>query len=248
MSIRTSWTRRRIGVTNKARKIGTTARKSVPELGRVGRRDSCLRGSRPGVRELAGRVVRGVRFCTLKVVARGRRFRRGAGAAPATGRPAGPSPGTEERGRPRRFSAAVRRLRQPGTLYAADGAVPPRIPGCPTPPGTTRCSCISTTCRQATRPHAETRAKREFETLHRLQLHALGAARPRFLASRRPATRGEMHFFTVTRPAGSFRRESSVGREVGHPGAAGLRQGCAGARWASSTGRPWTTRRSCTAT
>ena len=47
--------------------------------------------------------------------------------------------------------------------------------------------------------HAETRAKREFETLHRLQLHAWA---PRVLDSWQaaPGYAGEMHFFTVTDP------------------------------------------------
>ena len=46
-------------VTNKARKIGTTSRKSVPDIGRVDGVILLTRES-PGVRELAGRVVRGV--------------------------------------------------------------------------------------------------------------------------------------------------------------------------------------------
>ena len=71
-------------------------------------------------------------------VARGHRFRRAADAAPATGRPARPTPGAKECRCRRRFPAAVRRLRQPGAPHAADGAVPSRIPGASTPPGTTR--------------------------------------------------------------------------------------------------------------
>ena len=65
MSTRTSSTRRRTGLRNKACKIGTTSRKSVPDLGRVDGVFLLTRES-PDVRELAGRVVRGVRFCTLK--------------------------------------------------------------------------------------------------------------------------------------------------------------------------------------
>ena len=52
-------------VTNKARKIGTRSRKAVPDLGRVEGVILLTRES-PDVKELAGRIIRGVRFCTLK--------------------------------------------------------------------------------------------------------------------------------------------------------------------------------------
>ena len=184
-------------VTNKARKIGTTSRKSVPDLGRVDGVILLTRES-PGVRELAGRVVRGVRFCTLKEWREAVDF----DAAPVL--------------RPQQV-ARLARLLEPRSAVALDGSLR-RLAGYVnlerrTPP-TQRFHRVYQGV-HATRhdkailhlydlsasdeAHAETRAKREFDTLHRLQLHAWA---PRVLDSWQPAPgyAGEMHFFTVTDP------------------------------------------------
>ena len=184
-------------VTNKARKIGTTARKSVPDLGRVDGVILLTRES-PGVRELAGRVVRGVRFCTLKEWREAVDFDK----APVL--------------RPQQV-ARLGGLLEPKSAVALDGSLR-RFAGYVnlerrTPP-TERFHRVYRGV-HATRhdkvllhlydlsasdeAHAETRAKREFETLHRLQLHAWA---PRVLDSWQPAPgyAGEMHFFSVTDP------------------------------------------------
>ena len=184
-------------VTNKARKIGTTSRKSVPDLGRVDGAILLTRES-PGVRELAGRIVRGVRFCTLKEWHEAVEF----DAVPVL--------------RPQQV-ARLGRLLEPRSAVALDGSLR-RFAGYVnlerrTPP-TDRFHRVYRGV-HATRhdkvllhlydlsasdeAHTETRAKREFETLHRLQLHAWA---PRVLDSWQPAPgyAGEMHFFSVTDP------------------------------------------------
>ena len=184
-------------VTNKARKIGTTSRKSVPDLGRVDGVILLTRES-PGVRELAGRVVRGVRFCTLKEWREAIDF----DAAPVL--------------RPQHV-ARLGRLLEPKSAVALDGSLR-RFAGYVnlerrTPPTerfhrayqgvhATRLDKVILhlyDLSASDEAHAETRAKREFATLHRLQLHAWA---PRVLDSWQPAPgyAGEMHFFTVTDP------------------------------------------------
>ena len=184
-------------VTNKARKIGTTSRKSVPDLGRVDGVILLTRES-PGVRELAGRVVRGVRFCTLK------EWREAIDFDAATVL------------RPLQV-ARLGRLLEPKSVVALDGSLR-RFAGYVnlerrTPPTerfhrayqgvhATRHDKVILhlyDLSASDEAHAETRAKREFETLHRLQLHAWA---PRVLDSWQPAPgyAGEMHFFTVTDP------------------------------------------------
>ena len=184
-------------VTNKARKIGTTSRKSVPDLGRVDGVILLTRES-PDVKGLAGRIVRGVRFCTLKEWREAIDF----DAAPAL--------------RPHQV-ARLGRLLEPKSAVALDGSLR-RFAGYVnlerrTPP--TERFHRAYQGIHATRhdkvilhlydlsasddAHAETRAKREFETLHRLQLHAWA---PRVLDSWQPAPgyAGEMHFFSITDP------------------------------------------------
>ena len=184
-------------VTNKARKIGTTSRKSVPDLGRVDGVILLTRES-PGVRELAGRDVRGVRFCTLKEWSEAVDFNK----APVL--------------RPQQV-ARLGRLLEPKSAVALDGSLR-RFAGYVnlerrTPPTdrfhrayqgvhATRHDKVVLhlyDLSASDEAHAETRAKREFETLHRLQLHAWA---PRVLDSWQPAPgyAGEMHFFTVTDP------------------------------------------------
>ena len=184
-------------VTNKARKIGTASRKSVPDLGRVDGVFLLTRES-SDVRELAGRVVRGVRFHTL------RDWREAIDFDSETGL------------RPQQV-ARLGRFLEPKTAIALDGSLR-RFAGYVnlerrTPP-TERFHRVYEGV-HATRhdkvilhlydlsasdaAHAETRAKREFETLHRLQLFPWA---PRVLDSWQPAPgyAGEMHFFTVTDP------------------------------------------------
>ena len=212
-------------VTNKARKIGTTSRKSVRDLGRVDGVILLTRES-PGVKELAGRIVRGVRFCTLKEWREAVDFE----AAPVL--------------RPQQV-AQLGRLLDPKSAVALDGSLR-RFGGYVnlerrTPP-TERFHRVYQGV-HATRHdkvilhlydlsasdegHAETRAKREFETLHRLQLHAWAAALTRFLAAG-AWLRGRDALFHRHRPAGSFRREARIGPVLGHLGAAGLRKSGAG--------------------
>ena len=184
-------------VTNKARKIGTTSRKSVPDLGRVDGVILLTRES-PGVRELAGRVVRGVRFCTLKDWREAVDF----DATPTL--------------RPQQV-ARLGRLLEPRSAVALDGSLR-RFSGyvnlerrtAPTERFHRVYQGVHATRHDkvilhlydlsaSDEAHAETRANREFETLHRLQLHAWA---PRVLDSWQPAPgyAGEMHFFTLTDP------------------------------------------------
>ena len=178
-------------VTNKARKIGTTSRKSVPDLGRVDGVILLTRESQ-AVKELAGRVVRGVQFCTLKD------WREAVGfdATPTL--------------RPQQV-VRLGRLLEPKSAVALDGSLR-RFAGYinlerRTPPAQRFHRVYHGV--HATRhdkailhlydlsasdeAHAETRAKREFDTLHRLQLHAWA---PRVVDSWQPAPgyAGEMYF------------------------------------------------------
>ena len=60
--------------------------------------------------------------------------------------------------------------------------------------------CISTICQLATSETAKTKARREYDALHRLQLHPWA---PRILDSYQdaPGYAGEMFFFTLVDPA-----------------------------------------------
>ena len=184
-------------VTNKAKKIGTSCRKAVPDLGRVDGVVLLTRES-PDTKELAGRIVRGVRFCTLKEWREALDF-----DAPPTLRPQ----------QVRRLG----RLLEPKIAVAVDGSLR-RFAGYVnlerrTPPKerfhrvyrgvhATRADKVIVhlyDLSASDEAHAETRAKREFETLRRLQRHAWA---PRVLDSWQPAPgyAGEMHFFTITDP------------------------------------------------
>ncbi len=184
-------------VTNKARKIGTTLRKSVPNLGRVDGVVLLTRES-PDIKELAGRVIRGVRFCTLK------EWRE---AIDFDGTPAL---------RPQEVALLGRRL-EPRSAVALDGSLR-RFAGYVnlerrTPPverfhrvyrgvHATRQDKVVLhlyDLSASDAADAETRASRECEALRRLQLHTWA---PRVLDSWQPAPgyAGEMHFFTVTDP------------------------------------------------
>ena len=184
-------------VTNKARKIGTTSRKSVPDLGRVDGVILLTRES-PDMKELAGRVVRGVRFCTLK-----------------EWREAIDFDGTPVL-RPQQVAFLGRRL-EPRSAVALDGSLR-RFAGyvnlerrtAPAERFHRVYRGVHATRQDKVVLHlydlsassaadAETRASRECEALRRLQLHTWA---PRVLDSWQPAPgyAGEMHFFTVTDP------------------------------------------------
>ena len=184
-------------VTNKAKKIGTSCRNAVPDLGHVDGVVLLTRKS-PDTKELAGRIVRGVRFCTLKEWRKALNF-----DAPPTLRPQ----------QVRRLG----RLLEPKSAVAVDGSLR-RFAGYVnlerrTPPKerfhrvyrgvhATRADKVIVhlyDLSASDEAHAETRAKREFETLRRLQRHAWA---PRVLDSWQPAPgyAGEMHFFTITDP------------------------------------------------
>ena len=184
-------------VTNKARKVGTTSRKSVPDLGRVDGVILLTRES-PDMKELAGRVVRGVRFCTL------REWRE---AIDFDGTPA----------LRRQQVALLGRRLEPKSAVALDGSLR-RFAGYVnlerrTPPverfhrvyrgvHATRQDKVVLhlyDLSASDAADAETRASRECEALRRLQLHTWA---PRVLDSWQPAPgyAGEMHFFTVTDP------------------------------------------------
>ena len=183
-------------VTHKARRIGTTLRRSVPELGRV---DGAILLTRESSRmkSLSGRTVRGVGIHTLKD------WRDAIGfdaAEPAALRP------------PR--VVMLSRLLAPKSAVALDGSLR-RFAGYvnlePRAPKTERFHRVYAGVHSARQDHvilhlydlsasdaanAEKRARREFEALRRLQLHDWA---PRILDSFQdaPGYAGEMHFFTV---------------------------------------------------
>ena len=183
-------------VTDKARRIGTTLRRSVPELGRV---DGAILLTRESsrVKSLSGRTVRGVGIHTLKEWQAAIGFD---AAAPAELRP------------PR--VATLSRLLAPKSAVALDGSLR-RFAGYVNlelrTPKTERFHRIYAGVHSARQDrvrlhlydlsgrddaHAEKRARREFEALLRLQLHDWA---PRILDSFQdaPGYAGEMYFFTV---------------------------------------------------
>ena len=187
-------------VTHKARRIGTTLRRSVPELGRV---DGAILLTRESsrVKSLSGRKVRGVGIHTLKD------WRDAIGfddTAPAALRP------------PR--VATLSRLLEPKSAVALDGSLR-RFAGYVNlelrTPKTERFHRVYAGVHSARQDHvvlhlydlsasdaenAVKRAQREFEALRRLQLHDWA---PRILDSFQdaPGYAGEMHFFTLVDPA-----------------------------------------------
>ena len=187
-------------VTHKARRIGTTLRRSVPELGRV---DGAIVLTRESsrVKFLSERTVRGVGIHTLKD------WRDAIGfdaAEPATLRPP--------------QVAMLSRLLEPKSAVALDGSLR-RFAGYVNlelrTPKTERFHRVYAGVHSARQDrvilhlydlsarddaNAEKVARREFEALLRLQLHDWA---PRILDSFQdaPGYSGEMHFFTVIDPA-----------------------------------------------
>lgn len=186
-------------VTSKARKIGTTLRRSVPELGRVD--GAILLTREPAkVKSLAGRRVRGVGIHTLQ------EWKEAIGfdvVDPSALRPP--------------QVARLSRLLEPKSVVALDGSLR-RFAGyvnlelrSPKEQRFHRVYAGVHSARQdkvilhlydlSARDDAnENKARREFEALRRLQLHDWA---PRILDSFQdaPGYDGEMHFFTVVDPA-----------------------------------------------
>ena len=187
-------------VTNKARRIGTTLRRSVPDLGRV---DGAILLTRESsrVKSLSGRSVRGVGMHTLK------EWQAAIGfdvADPPALRPP--------------QVASLSRLLEPKSVVALDGSLR-RFAGYvnlePRTPRAERFHRVYAGVHSARQDrvllhlydlsasddaNAEKKARREFEALQRLQLHGWA---PRILDSFQdaPGYAGEMHFFTVVDPA-----------------------------------------------
>ena len=187
-------------VTNKARKIGTTLRKSVPELGRVD--GAILLTRQPStVSSMAGKPIRGVTVHTLK----------------AWKQAVGVRPGAAPKLRPQQVWTLARRL-APKSGVAVDGSLR-RLADyvnleLQTPEGERfhriykgihpvrqdRVVLHLYDFSASHRTNAETHARREHDVLHRLQLYDWA---PRILDSFQPAPgyAGEMSFFTVVDPA-----------------------------------------------
>ena len=201
-------------VTHKARRIGTTLRRSVPKLDRV---DGAILLTRESSRmkSLSGRKVRGVGIHTLKD------WRDAVGfdaAEPAALRP------------PR--VAMLSRLLEPKSAVALDGSLR-RFAGYENlelrTPKTERFHRVYAGVHSDSQDHvilhlydlsasdaanAEKRAQREFEALRRLQLHDW-APRTRDSFQDAPGYAGEMHFFTLVDPAAPSieKRKSDVSWE-----------------------------------
>ena len=185
-------------VTNKARKVGTTLRRMIPELGRV---DGVFLVTQDAakVKPLEGREVRGVRFHTLRTW-------QGALGLDASGYL---TPSQVKRlGKalyPKASVAidgALRRLADYGNLELqtpADERFHRMYKGTHS---TRRDSVLLHLydLSAADQPNPEERARREFDALHRLQLYPWA---PRIVDSFQEALgyAGEMGFFTVADPA-----------------------------------------------
>ena len=185
-------------VSDKARRVGTTLRRQIANLGRV---DGVFLVTEDAskVRSLEGTEVRGVRFHTLKAWSR---------ALGLEGRPAVSPPQIR----------VLAKVLYPKTGVIVDGALR-RLASyanleLQTPSGerfhriykgthSTRRNqvLIHLYDLSATdRPNPEARARREFDALHRLQLH-LWAPRIDDSFQEAPGYTGEMWFFTVADPA-----------------------------------------------
>ena len=185
-------------VTSKARKIGTTLRRKVPNLGRV---DGAflLTEAAAKVGRLEGRIERGVPFHTLRT------WQGAVGLG---------SPNALSLQQIRRLSSVL----EPRSEVAASGALK-RLAGyvrlkLQTPPDARfhRIYKGAHASRQdrvilhlydlsvTDEPNVQSRARREFDALHRLQLHAWA---PRIVDSfqEAPGYPGEIMFFTVADPA-----------------------------------------------
>lgn len=184
-------------VTSKARKIGTTLRRIVPDLPHVDG-SFLLTQESPKVKRLAGTAVRNVQFHTLK------NWKATIGFD---------SPSALSSEQVIRLSRAL----EPKSIVAMDGSLR-RLAGyvnleLETPrdepfhriyrgksPRQDRAILHLYDLSASTETNAETKARREYEALHRLQLRPWA---PRILESFQaaPGYAGEMFFFTVVDPA-----------------------------------------------
>jgi serine/threonine protein kinase len=185
-------------VTNKARKIGTTLRKIVPELPRVD--GAILLTQEPSkVKRLVGRDVRGVGFYSLNewksTIGFDSRTVLTSQQVKMLGRALEPKTAVALDGSLRRFAGYVNlELQTPKDerfhrLYkGSHSARQDRV--------VLHLYDLSASDERNT----ETKARREYDALHRLQLHAWA---PRILDSYQdaPGYSGEMFFFTVVDPA-----------------------------------------------
>ena len=185
-------------VTNKARKVGTTLRRMIPELGRV---DGVFLVTQDAakVKPLEGREVRGVRFHTLRTW-------QGALGLDASGYLTLSQVKRLGKALYPKASVAIdgvlRRLADYGNLELqtpADERFHRMYKGT----HSTRRDPVLLhlyDLSAADQPNPEERARREFDALHRLQLHAWA---PRIVDSfqEAPGYAGEMWFFTVADPA-----------------------------------------------
>lgn len=185
-------------VANKARKVGTTLRRTVSELGRV---DGVFLVTQDAakVKPLEGQEIRGVRFHTLRAWK----------GALGLGEPAALTPSQVKRlGKvlhPKASVAidgALRRLADYGNL-TLQTPTDERFHRMYKGTHSTRRDSVLLhlyDLSAADQPNPEERARREFDALHRLQLHAWA---PRIVDSFQgaPGYAGEMGFFTVADPA-----------------------------------------------
>ena len=185
-------------VTNKARKIGTTLRRTISNVGRV---DGVFLATQEAgkVKSLEGREVRGVRFHTLRTWQGAFPLDEPASLLPSQVRMLGktlyPRAGVEIDGELRRLADyANLTLQTPAKerfhrIY--DGTHSTRRD-----PVLLHLYDLSVTHL----PNPEERARRQFDALHRLQLYPWA---PRIVDSFQEAPRyaGEMWFFTVADPA-----------------------------------------------
>ena len=186
-------------VTNKARKIGTTLRRSAPELGHV---DGAILLTRESsrVKRLAGTIVRGVRLCTLNEwqEAVGLTIESEARLSPqrvaVLSRQLAPKVGVALDGSLRRFNGYVnleRRSPKAERFHRTYAGV-----------HSTRQDRVILhlyDISASDEANAKVRARREYEALHRLQRYDWA---PRVLDSYQPAPgyAGAMQFFTVVDP------------------------------------------------
>ncbi len=185
-------------VTNKARKIGTTLRRNVQGLSRVD--GAILLTQEPSkVKQLAGKEVRGVRFHTLNdwqgAIGLNSRHTLTPQQVMILARALEPKSAVAMDGSLRRLAGYVnlelQTPKQERSHRIYKGSHPARQD---------RVVLYLYDLSASDDRNAEAKAKREFEALHRLQLHRWA---PRILDSYQdaPGYAGEMFFFTIVDPA-----------------------------------------------
>ena len=185
-------------VSDKARRVGTTLRRQIANIGRV---DGVFLVTEDAskVRPLEGREVRGVRFHTLKACPRALGLEGRPSVAPPQikmlAKVLYPKSGVIVDGRLRRLAGYVNlELQTPWDqrfhrIYKSTHST-----------RRNRVLVHLYDLSATDRPNPEARARREFDALHRLQLH-LWAPRIDDSFQEAPGYAGEMWFFTVADPA-----------------------------------------------